>query len=350
MKSLAKKFAPPTRAQLALVDAALAIQAAPDAAEKAFMARQLVLCTLPHTDPGKIPLWQRRNGNFILSISPQIDKAKYSQLHEKAELAGVPFDEDKAAKDCRIGYPYGVIPRLLLFWLVREALRNKALAAEKKVENPRIIQLGRSLSHFMRELGLIPSSEGAGKRSDAKRLREQMRRLFRALISFDDPRTANRDRWLDMEVAPLGDFWWDPKQPDQDILFGSWIELGDKFFDAITATPVPLDMRALKALKRSPLALDLYAWLCYSAFIIVQKKQPPQFVSWEQLRRHFGADYTDPKNFKKKTRAALRKIAGDGKGKAGVYPGLVIGDAKGGFTIHATRLAMPQKDSAKLPA
>ncbi len=170
------------------------------------MARQLVLCTLPHTDPGKIPIWQRQNASFILSISAQIDKAKYNELREKAELARIPFDEEKAAKDCRIGYPYGVIPRLVLFWLVREALRNKALAAERKLENPRIIQLGRSLSHFMRDLGLIPSSEGAGKRSDAKRLCEQTRRLFRALMSFDDTHhNASRDKWLDMEVAPVGE-------------------------------------------------------------------------------------------------------------------------------------------------
>jgi hypothetical protein len=37
--------------------------------------------------------------------------------------------------------------------------------------------------------------------------------------------------------------------------------LGENFFEAITAAPVPLDMRVLKTLKRSPLALDLYAWL-----------------------------------------------------------------------------------------
>ena len=38
-KTLAKKFKPPTRAQIELVDAALAIQSEPDAAERAFIAR-----------------------------------------------------------------------------------------------------------------------------------------------------------------------------------------------------------------------------------------------------------------------------------------------------------------------
>jgi hypothetical protein len=31
-------------------------------------------------------------------------------------------------------------------------------------------------------------------------------------------------------------------------------------------------MRALRAIKRSPLALDLYALISYRAFVIVQKK------------------------------------------------------------------------------
>jgi hypothetical protein len=50
MKTLAKKLAPPTQAQLKLVEAAAAIREQPDAAEIAYMARQLVLCTLPHSD------------------------------------------------------------------------------------------------------------------------------------------------------------------------------------------------------------------------------------------------------------------------------------------------------------
>ena len=71
VKTLAKKFKPPSRAQLELVDAALAIQSEPDAAERAFIARQLVLCTLPHSDPGdSSPRWIRRTGNSSLLIQP----------------------------------------------------------------------------------------------------------------------------------------------------------------------------------------------------------------------------------------------------------------------------------------
>ena len=147
----------------------------------------------------------------------------------------------------------------------------------------------------MRELGLVPSSAGGGKRSDAKRLREQMRRLFRCRISFDavikEPH-RHGERYRNMDVAPDSELWWDPKQPEQGTLWGSWIELGEKFYQAIIASPVPLDMRALRALKRSPLALDLYAWAALKVWIVGQKKRgsiraggADSSNSWGGLRR-----------------------------------------------------------------
>jgi hypothetical protein len=54
----------------------------------------------------------------------------------------------------------------------------------------------------------------------------------------DDPATGiGYGGWI-MQVAPEGELWWDPKRPDQ----GSWIELGEKFFQAITTVPVPTDL------------------------------------------------------------------------------------------------------------
>jgi hypothetical protein len=312
LKNLAKQYAPPTRAQRQLIEAAVLIHEQPDAAERAFMAQQLVRCTLPHSDPGNVEQWTRRAGNFILGITPGRD-----------------FEKNRS-----IGYPYGIIPRLLLFWIITEVVRTKS----------RRLTLGSSLAQFMRAVGLDPSR--GGKRSDHKRIKEQMRRLFKCHITFqataEQPSGSQGEAQREMPVAPDHELWWHP-HPEQTALWESWIELGEKFFQAILAAPVPLDMRALKELKRSPLALDLYAWVCYRAFVIVQKKQPPQFTAWTVLMRQFGADYSDPKNFKKKTAAALRKIGR-------LYPGLTIGKAKGGFTIHASRLAVPQKTAAKLSA
>ena len=311
VNKLAKKYRPPTRAQLDLLEAAAAIGEQPDAVERAFMARQLVQCTLPHSNPGDVLFWKRTSGNVALGIQPGIDLTTGTS----------------------IGYPYGIIPRLLLFWIVTEAVQT----------NSRRLILGHSLAEFMREVGLDPN--GGGKRSDHKRLKDQMRRLFQCRISFQATATdyqtgAQGERWQNMDVAPKGELWWHPHSAEQGALWESWIDLGEEFFEAIKQAPVPIDMRALRALKRSPLALDLYAWVCFRAFIIVQKGQPAQFIAWKTLMRQLGADYENADEFARNAKTALRKIAA-------LYGGLTINNSKGGFFIHASRLAVSQKPSAK---
>ncbi len=262
----------------------------PDKAESAFMARQLVQATLPHKNPGDIPVWSRKNGSLMMSIQPGVDIKKGKS----------------------IGYPYGTLPRLLLFWITTEAVRT---------QNPRI-ELGESLSSFMEKLGL-DSSRG-GKRSDAKRLREQMIRLFQSTISFDQS-TTGKKAWLNMQIAPKGVLWWDEKQPEQSSLWGSWIQLGEDFFKAITASPVPVDIRALKVLKNSPLALDLYAWATYTAYQ-TQQTGKERSISWGQLHEQFGAEYNTIKNFSAKAWKAFSKVQL-------VYPNLNIQRVPGGIKI-----------------
>ena len=55
--------------------------------------REPIQATLPHKNPKDVPLWTRKNGNYILTIQP-------GQF--RGEL---------------LGYPYGTIPRLLMYWL-----------------------------------------------------------------------------------------------------------------------------------------------------------------------------------------------------------------------------------------
>jgi hypothetical protein len=299
-----KALATPTAQQGKVLEAADTIRAHPEAAEIAFIARQLVQATLPHSNPsGNPPEWYRTNGHFTLSIRP-----------------GYATDPRTGNRYC-IGYPYGTIPRLLLFWLNTEVVQNRS----------RHVELGRSLAAFMRELGLDPSH--GGKRSDAHRLREQMQRLFRAQISFDET-SEHGQRWLDMQIAPSGEFWWDVKDPEQGVLWDSWIEVGEKFYQSIMATPVPVDMRALRALRNSPLALDIYAWAVHRTYG-VSKKGVPQRITWRQLEAQLGGDYADPKDFRKKAKAALRKIVG-------VYPGLRLEEVHGGFILRPGPPAIPE--------
>lgn len=295
---------PITMAQRRLLDAAYEIGATrdPDAESIVFMARRLVQCTLPQRSPGQAPVWTRRNGRLTLSIRPGWDHRNGRQLD----------------------YPSGSIPRLLLFWITTEAARTKN----------RRLELSDSLAGFMREIGLDPST-GGGKRGDAARLRDQMTRLFRATISFDerlDEGDLHGDRWLDMPVAPAGQLWWDPRTPEQAALFGSWIELGEAFYESIIDAPVPVDLRALRALKQSPMALDLYAWLTFRTFR-VSRRGKPAFVPWAAVRQQLGSDFSDLKNFKKCAKKHLVRVEA-------VYPDLRVRCVEGGIEIQPSRPAV----------
>ena len=56
---------------------------------------------------------------------------------------------------------------------------------------------------------------------------------------------------LPLAFADRGELWWDPKRPDEPMLWDSKIRLGEDFFNEIIHHPVPLDMNTLKAMKRS---------------------------------------------------------------------------------------------------
>jgi hypothetical protein len=105
-----------TRQQQQIIEAGSSIALdRPSDQDKAFLARQLVQTTLPHADPGNVPVWSRTNGNLTLTIQPGV------------------------ANGALIGFPYGTIPRLLTYWMTTEAIRTKS---------PRLT-LGDTLAEFM---------------------------------------------------------------------------------------------------------------------------------------------------------------------------------------------------------
>ena len=164
--------------------------------------------------------------------------------------------------------------------------------------------LGRSLSKFMRALGVYSSSGGT-----QTRLRNQMRRVFNAhvqLIYEDELGEAS----VSSSVADRTEFWWNPKRPNEPSLWESKIHLSEPFFNEIIRHPVPLDMNTLTALKRCALGLDLYLWLTYRTFAL----RAPLRLSWRQVYRQFGvdpdrsSDRVTVRNFQRKVLRELKKI------------------------------------------
>ena len=190
--------------------------------------------------------------------------------------------------------PYGNLPRLLLAWVSTEAVRTQS----------RELVLGKSLSEFMRTLGIYNSGG-----NPQTRLRNQMRRLFHCTVSliYEDERGAASASSL---VADRTEFWWNERKPDEPSLWESKIRLGEDFFNEIINHPVPLDMNTLTALKRCSLGLDLYLWLVYRTFAL----RAPLRLTWRQVYRQFGlhpdkaSDKKTVQNFRIKVLRELKKV------------------------------------------
>ncbi len=260
-----------------------------------FMARMLALCSLPRTNPGRRTQYVRRNGPYTLGM-----------------IAGV---NNKL--------PYGNLPRLLLAWVCTEAVRTQR----------RELLLGRSLSEFMRKLGL--ESEGGGTWGARTRLRNQMKRLFGTSIQliYEDQQKSSI---VTSPVASRAEFWWDPKRPDEPVLWDSKIKLGGEFFQEIIRYPLPLDMNILRALKRSSLGLDLYMWLTYRTFALMK----PVKLRWRDLYRQFGVNPAQARdkrtvdNFRTDCLRELKKIEV-------AWPGLNYGLARGALIVAPSPPAIP---------
>ena len=232
--------------------------------ERGFMARTMALCSLPRSNPGNRHQYKRTNGPYKLVMVAGADN----------------------------NLPFGNLPRLILAWVCTEAVRTGS----------RELVLGRSLSEFMRTLGVYNSS---GRTQT--RLRNQMKRLFGCSVSLIY-KDEHREATATTLIADLTDFWW-----SRSLGAGDWkskIRLGEAFFNEILRHPVPLDMNTLTALKRSTLGLDLYLWLTYRTFTL----RAPLRLSWRQVYRQFGvdparaSDHRTVQDFRRKVLRELKKI------------------------------------------
>lgn len=189
-----------------------------------------------------------------------------------------------------MGLPYGSYPRLIFAWIVTEAFKTK----------DRTLVLGDSLSKFMRQLGLLPTG---GRWGSITQLRDQLQRLLSSrMAAFVEEGSGTSMRA--MQVANAYDLWWDPKSPEQAAIWESTVTLGQDFFKEIISASFPIDMRILRVIKGSSLAIDLYTMLTYRVSYLKQ----PTVISWRQLHTQFGSDYSGKYGIKEFTREAKKQL------------------------------------------
>jgi hypothetical protein len=283
------------------IEQALAIQDVDprDARSLGYTARILTIATLPHrAQPGD--QYERTNGGYRLIVQA---------------MPGA-------------GLPFGSYPRLLLSWLSTEIVRTRQ----------RDLEFGPSMAQFLKNLGLQRSG-GRGRAAEPHevrlrsagtiaRMKRQIVSLFGARFILHNVSNTSGER---VEMLPIGDsvqLWRDTDLADD--RFPSRLRVSESFYEHIVRGPVPVDLRALRALKRSPLALDLYTWLTHRNFVLQNGGRAATTIGWSSLQTQFGADYPlDSRgraDFKKAFHAAYRRVQL-------VYPGARLSDAGHSLTV-----------------
>lgn len=259
-----------------VIETGLAIEQedARSAGSLGFMTRALVSATMPYKDP-KAKVFERRNGDLTLTIlAPN-------------------------------GVPFGKYPRLLLSYLVTEAVATRS----------NVVVLGDTLADFLKTT--IGVRATGGKEGTQTRLSDQMQRLFTSIVSvgqrvtngssrafeFQNITLVERGRLEERDMARLdslqpapangaarqeAELWRQVDKGDATAP-GRWnsvIELTPRFFQECVETPVPIDLRAYKVLADAPMAMDIYAWTTYRASYIKQATRP---IPWPVLQAQFGS-------------------------------------------------------------
>jgi hypothetical protein len=321
------------------INTSMAIEAddAKSAGSLGFVARALVQATMPYKDP-KVSMFVRRNGDFTLTIMGGFEGL----------------------------VPYGIYPRLLMSWITTEAVRN---------QSPEI-ELGDSLNAFLRNV--LEIGRGGGRTGASTRVSEQMARLFGSLITaryggksdgrgfslrnvavVESADVSDRTLWQLDNLADLqgnppdraagkdgpdGDSsLWVPQAAGQAGRWRSVVRLSSNFYNECIKSPVPMDLRAYKALRRSPLAMDVYTWLTYRMSYI-RRPTPP--IPWEGLLLQFGSNFASAdrqqalRDFRKAFLAALKTVQI-------VYPTARVTLIDKGVVLHPSPPHIPMKSSQR---
>ena len=253
-----------------------------------FLPSALVQASLPYRDPGNIDVFVKTNGKVSLMISPG-----FEMVEEPVTLKnGTQTTKPKARSK---GFPYGSIPRLVLSWVATQAILTKR----------REVQMGNSLSNFMSLLG--SHNVSGGETGSIKRLKDQTGRLLACHMSLVPHKLAGDMSTItkNIQIASFSAIYdSDASKRTLDDVFGSKITLSEEFIRELLANPVPLDFRALRYLRQSPMALDIYAWLTWSFFSVRRET----LISWDVLYGQFGGTGSNEKKFKENWRQCLEAV------------------------------------------
>ncbi len=210
--------------------------------------------------------------------------------------------------------PYGSVARLALIWISTVARRS----------NSREVVIGHSAAQFLQMLGY----DGQGHRY--RTLRQQLHALAACRLQ-----AGFRGQTVNETVIKRLDAWL-PAAHSQRATWPGSLVLDAEFFDELVQHSVPLDARALHALRGSALTLDIYVWLAHR---LHRLNHQPLWLPWRTVKLQFGCDYEGKHgygDFCKSFKAALSKVLI-------VYPTARVCVKRGGIELRQSEPPVPPR-------
>jgi len=247
-------------------EAASATQAVEEGGGISFHYVPLIQCSFPHADPGEAHSFTRKNGWLELTLGTTRPET---------------------------GLPYGVPARLLTIYAASEAVRTKS---------PEVF-LGTSVHDFLRRLD-VPITRG--DRGSLRVYANQLLKLIHCTLTIDENiKDPNGRTGLHIRQALFAEearLWWDDET--HGVGQGSSLVLSSVLFHSILDRSAPLSTNAIKQLRKSPMDLDVYAWLAHRLFHLSK----PSIITWKQLSEQFGHGYAEVRTFKRFFTESLKRV------------------------------------------
>jgi|SRR5271165_258080 len=227
-------------------------------------------CGLPHSRPDDDDkIWQRSAGRFHVLVNP-----------------GTMVDE-RTGKATRVGVPYGSKARLIMIHLQTEGF------------NSRVVNLGESMSAFLRSLGLKVSG---GPRGTMTAVREQCMRIARCsfTLQWSDSNDSGGHMIISESRIVNGLELWDGNRTD----WSGEVELSLEFHQHLKEHAVPLSKAGIALLSGNSFGLDLYALFAHR----LHRLNRDLHLSWSQLETQIGSEYANTKALARRTREVVPEV------------------------------------------
>ena len=181
---------------------------------------------------------------FCTHMLPQSATSKNELITE--------YPNNKLSIECVKGLPYVGIPRIIILYVNSMAVKYRSQE----------IEIGNSIKEFIENLGYAPNYQEGAINDQVMQMLEKLFHTTFVLTKID--KTITGDGEIIIEQKDVRFHLFDTKVTIEQIRNNlktnsiAKVTLSDGYFKEILSHPVPLSFEAIKSMKKSPLALDLY--------------------------------------------------------------------------------------------